>query len=1478
MDDDSGWNLGVIPDKLKPYISVFEDAGSAHGFNPKVLMAIAMQENVAPGDMNPLGISDDSGPHHYGSPEEAEAAIHRQVAVMTSPTGPYRNVRNLNDLAAVYSPVGASNDPYGTNSGEASGIIANLAKLGVQDASLNKGDSSQQYIPHTEEEWAKIYAEDDPNLKEKEEQKPTDFNQPNEQTEKPTDVLGPDFMLQQIRKQHPEYGHFTNEELIDKFQKRYDTPLKQLRALYPQYDESVPDDQEFGEKIRAKFFPDLNADDFKDKFNPPTGVEGAIHNFIKPLWPNLAKSWHGSMGNLAKFPERADEAIDWLQKQDWIKGLMDADTKMPGMEGYKSVRDQYEHSIRDGVKNLYEAGQEQAKKAQKIKTPDPVGIAGHLGAVTGQAIGSTPEAIVSFMPVIGPAASLTLGMTYNAVTAAAEAKDAGQDTGLAQGWVAGGVRAVQQWVLESPRGRLLTGVYNAALGMGDEQAQRFLNGDTDNDVDKTAASGAVNFIIGVMGAHGTEKLNPAAKEIYFDAVKARDEGDYQKAGALLDKSQLFLKDTDRAEISQLMLKWTDDVIPLTDQKALPAPRAERVTPTEPSGPPISPPRARDKVKDQSHILPYDPKSVPPKFEENMTDQFYYSGITPDQIGKMFEHYLTKGREFAKEHIKPTTDIWHRSWDPENISEIHARAGSIIAEQNASFAEKRQRLVNAYIHNLKQSDEFRFSEDQTKRKAFWNKFTDSKLKDFAEKADEGKPTGDRVVDRMIAINKGVYAGIAKMDAAHDITYPLRDTYVYRVLKHPEDIAKVDGIINRQRWGDPRFMKPREVEKLSTLHKFGIEMKTYNQEDIVQMRMDDSLRAISRVNALRDMANDGLAWPAKDLKATPKAFQDQIMAQSNDVRSPNGEHFWVHKDADFMLHRAWDPSMVRGTAVDKFAIEPLNYIKQKTVGIRLGLSLFHHLHMLDIGSASMLATVEKRFLDGTLTGKQIGDALKDIASGGIVGHVKAIKGYSRLLDFYHGKGVDFKDLSPEEQQQYRYQQMGGLAPVVSHEREKQLMAFINKTVPVAGRAADATLDLGYKWLTGGPYQPWLFQHVVPSLKMAAFDAEAKAVMDAKPWLLNPRSDSDLRLELRKIGKSVDSRFGEMNYDNLFWPKITKILGQNLLLSLGWKLGFWRTYAGAVHSVMDSAAHMDEIIKTYRGEGARKAAQRVASNQLLYGMNYTALTMAKNLIATAIFGGGALTLMDALYPRIGKNPDGTDKRLKTPFFTGELGALYQLFQKDGGLGTAVDYFRNSMQPALSSIAELANNKDYRGTEIRNPHESLLNQIGESAGFVLSQMVPFSIESGVLRPKPGATWVDRVLPFFGLPPAAAWTSRTDIANKIINRYAERHGSGSKTQTMQDQVDARTALREALVNKDQASAKEALKRMRDLGMSQQSIHNVEKTKDQTTDERLFPHLDALDQEELLKGMSESERAHYLPLASKKVKAKFQHELEYAAQ
>jgi hypothetical protein len=131
---DNSWYASA-PSKLQAYGPIFENAGQQYGIDPKVLMAIAMQENVAQGDNNPLGISGTYAPYHYQTPEEAEAAIYHQASVMASPDGPYARARTLDELAHVYSPpggeaAGVHNDPNNSNSGEASGIYANLQKLG----------------------------------------------------------------------------------------------------------------------------------------------------------------------------------------------------------------------------------------------------------------------------------------------------------------------------------------------------------------------------------------------------------------------------------------------------------------------------------------------------------------------------------------------------------------------------------------------------------------------------------------------------------------------------------------------------------------------------------------------------------------------------------------------------------------------------------------------------------------------------------------------------------------------------------------------------------------------------------------------------------------------------------------------------------------------------------------------------------------------------------------------------------------------------------------------------------------------------------------------------------------------------------------------------------------------------------------------------------------------------------------------------
>jgi hypothetical protein len=98
-----------------------------------LLSAIAKQEGVNPKHNNPLGLSTDKGVMTF-TPEEGIQRIYHQAALLVNPNGPYHEfakTRNIDDLAKVWSPVGAVNDIYGTNASEAAGIKANLAKAGT---------------------------------------------------------------------------------------------------------------------------------------------------------------------------------------------------------------------------------------------------------------------------------------------------------------------------------------------------------------------------------------------------------------------------------------------------------------------------------------------------------------------------------------------------------------------------------------------------------------------------------------------------------------------------------------------------------------------------------------------------------------------------------------------------------------------------------------------------------------------------------------------------------------------------------------------------------------------------------------------------------------------------------------------------------------------------------------------------------------------------------------------------------------------------------------------------------------------------------------------------------------------------------------------------------------------------------------------------------------------------------------------------
>jgi hypothetical protein len=114
----------------------------AHGLPAGFLSAVAQQENVNPAYNNPLGLSGPHGPYHYSDAAAGAAAAERQARLITNPSGPYRDFvksgyKDIDAFSRVWSPVGASNDPYGTNATEAAGIRAAMKRTGAPQASTS---------------------------------------------------------------------------------------------------------------------------------------------------------------------------------------------------------------------------------------------------------------------------------------------------------------------------------------------------------------------------------------------------------------------------------------------------------------------------------------------------------------------------------------------------------------------------------------------------------------------------------------------------------------------------------------------------------------------------------------------------------------------------------------------------------------------------------------------------------------------------------------------------------------------------------------------------------------------------------------------------------------------------------------------------------------------------------------------------------------------------------------------------------------------------------------------------------------------------------------------------------------------------------------------------------------------------------------------------------------------------------------------
>ncbi len=591
-------------------------------------------------------------------------------------------------------------------------------------------------------------------------------------------------------------------------------------------------------------------------------------------------------------------------------------------------------------------------------------------------------------------------------------------------------------------------------------------------------------------------------------------------------------------------------------------------------------------------------------------------------------------------------------------------------------------------------------------------------------------------------------IYEQDKANGIEYKPEDNYISHIFEDPQKVTEYLQQKYGKKFGDPGFTKDRAFKTIGEAEKVGFKLKYTNPEQIMQARQIASDIAQLKVDALKDLADNGLA------RRVTKG--DSAGVGEATWRSPNGDLYFLSDHANQVMHNAfntkslWDDAGLlgmtyRGAMWTKNAILPFKL-----------LSGFHALH---IALGMNLGTTAVNTIKG-LAGKNIGfgrAALDMGKSALLLDSMRQSIFVSRKMQPHSMRAfrgdIPADKITELDKQQMQNAYDGGFSPEMSEEYRNQSIkdfsaAIARNSVKAAWHAPFALMEAAWT-------RP-MFQNWIPAVKWEAFQKSAAAHLAANPQLAG--DSLARRAELRKISKMIDDRFGEVQYKTLFMDRVVKDIGVASFLSYGWQLGFVRSYLGAFPE-MARAFVKDE------GVGKQSLRDKIKQGKLdktLFLQNYITGTMLYGgLMTYAMTGQLPKSILDYIYPRSGdKNKDGTDARISTPFYTREFVQIPSHVAKEGLVGGLATTVKGKLNPVLGLMKGIVLNKDYFDKALYNPTDTTVQKIQKKGKWLLGEMEPMAMN----RPKNAPdTKKSQVLSAAGFNPAPKYVTHPNSEQEWI-------------------------------------------------------------------------------------------------------------------
>jgi hypothetical protein len=313
--------------------------------------------------------------------------------------------------------------------------------------------------------------------------------------------------------------------------------------------------------------------------------------------------------------------------------------------------------------------------------------------------------------------------------------------------------------------------------------------------------------------------------------------------------------------------------------------------------------------------------------------------------------------------------------------------------------------------------------------------------------------------------------------------------------------------------------------------------------------------------------------------------------------------------------------------------------------------------------------------------------------------------------------------------------------------------------------------------------VMEHWVPRMKIGAFYSMAHNILDSSQkegW-----TQDETRARVQKAWDSIDNRFGQMVYDNLFWNKALTNALQLATRSVGWNFGDIRELGGA------GTDTIREGNKALHGEKPE------VTDRMGFALALPLYTSLLGGVLTYLWTGQKPdTWKDYFYP---KRSDGT--RTSIPGYMKDVFAFAHSPEQ-----TTL----NKLGPIWDMTAEAINNRDFYGTEIRHQDDNPVKQFLEVAKWAGKEMAPFSFTgadkllqregedtstvAGTLKgieKHPGDVFLGQ----FGFQPAAAYIQNSPALNKAREYEMANMPPGTKTAEQASRTEAMHSIEDMYRN-----------------------------------------------------------------------------------